>query len=166
MTKKFNLETLKSELGRSIYHYSYTDYRTCSEFKASQNARRSLTFDSSRSKCDAFRSERRKINCNYFSFPIWTFSVKRKRKDAMSVSSCNSVNLTIMHNMDIMIKKLFVMTLVSRAIMIITWLQFLIIFKCPFKFKRQCRSLSTKYKFQKRSIKMFTNCTVKLDVKI
>ena len=38
----------------------------------------------------------------------------------MSVSSCNSVNLTIMHNMDIMIKKLFVMTLVSRAIMIIT----------------------------------------------
>ena len=160
MTKKLYLETVKSALGRSIYHYSYTDERKCSEFKASQNVRRSLTFDSSRSKCDAFRSERRKINWNYFSFPIWTFSVKRKRKDAMSVSSCNSVNLTIMHNMEIMIKKL------SRAIMIITWLQFLIIFKCPFKFKRQSHSLSMKYKFQKRSIKMFTICTVKLDVKI
>ena len=36
----------------------------------------------------------------------------------MSVSSCNSVNSTIMYNMEIMIKMLFVIALISRAVMI------------------------------------------------
>ena len=62
-------------------------------------------------------SEKREVNWNYFSFPVWTFTIKRKRKDAMSVSSCNSVNSAIMYNMEIMIKMPFVITLISTAIM-------------------------------------------------
>ena len=37
------------------------------------------------------------------------------------VSSCNSVNLVIMYNMEIMIKMSFVIALISRAIMIIVF---------------------------------------------
>ena len=66
-------------------------------------------------------SEKREVNWNYFSFPVWTFTIKRKRKDAMSVSSCNSVNSAIMYNMEIMIKMPFVIRLISTAIMIIVF---------------------------------------------
>ena len=68
--------------------------------------------------CVCLCSERREVNWNYFSFPVWTFTIKRKRKDAMSVSSCNSVNSAIMYNMEIMIKMPFVIRLISTAIMI------------------------------------------------
>ena len=63
-------------------------------------------------------SESRKVNWNYFDFPKLTFRIKRKRKDAMSVSSGNSVNSAIMYNMKIMIKMSFVIALISRAIML------------------------------------------------
>ena len=71
--------------------------------------------------CVRFCSERTEVNCNYFSFPLSTFTIKRKRKDAMSVSSCNSVNSVMMFNMEIMIKMPFVITLISTAIMIIVF---------------------------------------------
>ena len=67
--------------------------------------------------CVCLCSERKEVNWNYFSFPVRTFTIKRKRKDAMSVSSCNSVNSAIMYNMEIMIKMPFVITLISTAIM-------------------------------------------------
>ena len=79
----------------------------------------------------------------------------------MSESSCNSVNSAIMYNMEIMIKMTLVIILISTAIMIIVF----IVFKRPFKFKKQCRSLSRAHKFQKRSTKMFTICRINLDVK-
>ena len=47
----------------------------------------------------------RELNWNYFSFPIWPFAIKRQRKDAVSVSSCNSVNSAIIYNMEIIIKR-------------------------------------------------------------
>ena len=62
----------------------------------------------------------------------------------MSVNSCNSVNSAIMYSMEI-IKNPFVITLISTAIMIN--------FRCPFKFKKQCRSLSRTYKFLKKEPK-------------
>ena len=62
---------------------------------------------------------RREINWNYFSFPIWTFAIKVKRKDAMNVSLCNSGNSLIMYNMEIMIKISFVITMMLTAIIII-----------------------------------------------
>ena len=39
----------------------------------------------------------------------------------MSVSSCNSVNVVVTYNMEKMIKMSFVLTLISRAIMIIVF---------------------------------------------
>ena len=42
--------------------------------------------------CVYLCSERRDVNLNYFSFPVGTLAIKRKKKDAVSVSSCNSVN--------------------------------------------------------------------------
>ena len=54
-------------------------------------------------------------------FPVSTFTIKRKRKDAMSVSSFNSVNSAIMYNMEVMIKMSFVITFTSTAIMIIVF---------------------------------------------
>ena len=71
--------------------------------------------------CACLSSERKEVNWNYFSFPVGIFTIKRKRKDAMSVSSCNSVNSAIMYNMEIMIKMPFVITLISTAIMIIVF---------------------------------------------
>ena len=68
--------------------------------------------------CMCFCSERKETIRNYFSFPVRKFTIKRKRKDAMSVSSCNSVNSAIMYNMEIMIKMPFVIRLISTAIMI------------------------------------------------
>ena len=64
-------------------------------------------------------SERREFNWNYFSFPVRTFTIKKKRKDTMTVSLCNSVNLAIMYNMEITIK--FVITFISIAIIIIVF---------------------------------------------
>ena len=66
-------------------------------------------------------SEKREVNWNYFSFPVWTFTIKRKRKDAMSVSSCNSVNSVIMYNMEIITTMPFVIKLIWTAIMIIVF---------------------------------------------
>ena len=111
--------------------------------------------------CVCLRSGRRDISWNYFSFPIRTFTIKRKRKDGMSVSSCNSVNSAIMYSMEIMMKMTFVTIMISTAIMIIVFN----CFQTSFKFKKQCRSLSRTYKFQKRSTKMFTICRINLDVK-
>ena len=74
-------------------------------------------------------SGRREVNWNYFTFPIWTFTIKRKRKDSVSVSSCNSVNSAIIYNMEIMMKMSFVKTLISRAIMIIVFNYFRISFQ-------------------------------------
>ena len=71
--------------------------------------------------CVCLCSERKEVNWNYFSFPVRIFTVKWKRKDAMSVSSCNSVNSAIMYNMEIMIKMPFVITLISTARMIIVF---------------------------------------------
>ena len=68
--------------------------------------------------CMCFCFERKETIRNYFSFPVRKFTIKRKRKDAMSVSSCNSVNSAIMYNMEIMIKMPFVIRLISTAIMI------------------------------------------------
>ena len=68
--------------------------------------------------CVCFRSGSIEVNGKYFNFPISTFRIKRKRKDAMSVSSCN---LAIMYNMQIMIKMSFVIALILRAIMIIVF---------------------------------------------
>ena len=48
-------------------------------------------------------------------------STMMKRKDAMSVSSCNSFNSATMYNMELMIKMPFVITLISTAIMIIVF---------------------------------------------
>ena len=47
--------------------------------------------------CVCLCSER---NWNYFSFPVQIFTIKRKRKDAMSVNSCNSANSAIMYNVE------------------------------------------------------------------
>ena len=47
------------------------------------------------------------------------FAVKKKRKHAMNVSSCNLVNSLIMYDMEIMIKISFVITLMLTAIIII-----------------------------------------------
>ena len=69
--------------------------------------------------CVCLCSERREVNRNYFSFPVWTFTNQKEKKSAMSVSSCNSVNSAIMYNMEIMIKMPFVITLILTAIMII-----------------------------------------------
>ena len=66
-------------------------------------------------------SERREFNWNYFSFPVRTFTIKKKRKDTMSVSLCNSVNSAIMYNMEIMTKMPFVITFISTAIIIIVF---------------------------------------------
>ena len=44
-----------------------------------------------------------------------------KRKEAVSVSSCHSVNSGIMYNMEIMIKISIVTALISKAIMIIVF---------------------------------------------
>ena len=71
--------------------------------------------------CVCLPSGRREVNWSYFSFPIRTFTIKRKRKDGMSVSSCNSVNSAIMYNMEIIIKMSFVIILISIAIMIIVF---------------------------------------------
>ena len=57
-------------------------------------------------------------NWNYFSFPVCSFRIKRKRKDAINVSPCNSVNSLIMYNMEIMVKISFVITLMLTAIII------------------------------------------------
>ena len=69
--------------------------------------------------CVCLCSDRREINWNYFSFPVRTFTIKKKRKDTMTVSLCNSVNLAIMYNMEITIK--FVITFISIAIIIIVF---------------------------------------------
>ena len=45
-----------------------------------------------------------------------TFAIRKKRKDAMNASSCNSVNSLMMYNMEIMIKISFVITLMLTAI--------------------------------------------------
>ena len=50
--------------------------------------------------CVCLCSEKKEANWNYFSFPVQTFTIKRKRKDPISVSSCNSVNSAIMYNME------------------------------------------------------------------
>ena len=50
--------------------------------------------------CVVLRSGRREVNWSYFSFPIGTFTKKRKRKYAMTVNSCNSANSAIMYNME------------------------------------------------------------------
>ena len=63
--------------------------------------------------CVCLCSEKREVNWNYFSFPWWAFTIKRKKKDPMSESSCNSVNSAIMYNIEIMIKMPFVITLIS-----------------------------------------------------
>ena len=68
--------------------------------------------------CVCLCPERSEVNWNYFSFPVWTFTIKKKRKDVMSVSSCNSVNSAIMYIMEIMIKMPFVIPFISTAIMI------------------------------------------------
>ena len=47
-------------------------------------------------------------------FLIWTFPIKRQRKHALSVSSCNSVNSAIMYNIKI-IKMSFVIILIRKA---------------------------------------------------
>ena len=60
--------------------------------------------------------EEREVRGNYSSFPISTFTNKSKRKDAMSVISCSSLNSV---NSAIMIKMSFLTTLISTAIMII-----------------------------------------------
>ena len=60
------------------------------------------------------------IFLKYF-FLYFPFAIKRKRRDVMSVSSCNSVNSVIMYNMEIMIKMPFVITLISTAVMIIVF---------------------------------------------
>ena len=86
------------------------------------------------------RLGKREVQGNYFSFSILNFTIKKKRKDAMSVSSCNSlnsVNSAIMHNMEIMIKMSFLIKLISTSIMIIVFNYFQI----PFKFKKQYCSL-------------------------
>ena len=95
-------------------------------------------------------SARREVNWNYFTFFISTFRIKRKRKDEMSLSSCNSVNSAIMFNMEIMMKVSIAITLISKAIMVKA-------FKCPLKFKKR--------NFRKKSTKMLTICRIKLDVK-
>ena len=79
--------------------------------------------------CECLPSGRREVNCNYFTFRIWTLTIKRKRKDAVSVSSCNSVNSAIIYNMEIMIKMSFVKTLISTATMIIVFNYFQISFQ-------------------------------------
>ena len=56
------------------------------------------------------------------------FAIKRERKDTISVSSCYSVNLAIMYNMEIMLKMSFVITLILAAIMNILFNFFRIIF--------------------------------------
>ena len=45
--------------------------------------------------CVCLCSGKREVNWSYFSFPIWGFGIKRKGKDAISVSSCYSVNWSI-----------------------------------------------------------------------
>ena len=67
------------------------------------------------------RSGREEVNWKYFRFSISTFRIKRKRKEALSVSSSNSVNLVIMCDMQIMIKMSFVIALILRAIMILVF---------------------------------------------
>ena len=62
--------------------------------------------------CVCLCSERKEVNWTYFSFPVRTFTIKRKRKDAMSVSSCNSVNSVIMYNMEIITTMPFVIKLI------------------------------------------------------
>ena len=72
--------------------------------------------------CVCLCSERRQVSWNYFSFPVWIFIIKRKKKDAMSVSSFNSINSAIIYNTEITIKMSFVITkLISAAIMIIVF---------------------------------------------
>ena len=71
--------------------------------------------------CVCLSSEKREVNWNYFSFPISTFTIKRKRKNAMIVRSCNSVNSAMMFNMEIMIKMPFIITLISTKIMTVVF---------------------------------------------
>ena len=56
-----------------------------------------------------------------FKFSFMNFYNQKERKDVMGVSSCNSVNSTLMYNMEIKIKMSFVIALIATAIIIITF---------------------------------------------
>ena len=98
-------------------------------------------------------------NWNYFSLPLFTFPVKRQRKDVTSIRSCNSVHSTWLYNLEIMIKMSIIITIVVTAVMILASSSFQISFLIC---KKQCHSLSRKHKFQKRSTKTFTFCRKKI----
>ena len=100
-------------------------------------------------KCVSVFLEKRS-NWNYLSLPIFTFPIRRRRKDVTSVRLCNSVNSAPLCSLEVTMKMLITITTILTANLI-----------C----KKQFCSLSKKYKFQKRSTKKFTFCTTILDVK-
>ena len=69
-------------------------------------------------------SGRREVSWNYLVLLYELLQSKKKRKDAISVSSCNSINSAMMYNMEIMIKLSFVIALILTAIMIIVFNSF------------------------------------------
>ena len=75
---------------------------------------------------------RREVNWNNFNFRI-----KRKMKDAKSVSSCNSVNSAIMYNTGLMIKMSFVITLTSITVTISMTLLIKLLYYFQISFKIQ-----------------------------
>ena len=94
----------------------------------------------------------------FFSVCIWTFEIKRQRKDKMSVSPCNLVNSVIMRNMEILIKMSFLMVIILTAIMIIVFYCFqMSLYIC----KGQCRSLSRTHKFQTLSNNILKHFSIK-----
>ena len=100
-------------------------------------------------KCVSVFLEKRS-NWNYLSLPIFTFPIRRRRKDVTSVPLCNSVNSAPLCSLEIIMKMLITIATILTANLI-----------C----KKQFCSLSKIYKFQKRSTKKFAFCKTILDVK-
>ena len=60
-------------------------------------------------------------NWNCFSLPIFTFPVKRQRKDQTSLRLCNSINSAGLKNLEKMIKMTITITIILTAIMVLAF---------------------------------------------
>ena len=79
-------------------------------------------------------------NWNYFGLPIFTFPIKRQRKDVTIVRSCNSVNSARLYNLEIIIKMSITVTIMLTVNSV-----------C-----KKAMSISSRtHKFQERSTKKF-----------
>ena len=57
----------------------------------------------------------KRSNWNYFSLPIFTFPIRRRRKDVTSVRLCNSVNSAPLCSLEVIMKMLITITTILTA---------------------------------------------------